>query len=44
MQIRDPKVDIEPYKGKEGLIDMQSAIENGTVPIFNAEEPPMMFD
>ena len=42
--IRDPKVDINPYSGTAGVIDMQDAIVNATVPVFNAEEPPMSFD
>ena len=42
--IRDPKVDINPYSDMNGVIDMQEAIENGTVPVFNPEVAPMSFD
>ena len=42
--IRDPKVDINPYSSMAGIIDMQGAIENGTVPVFNSEVQPMSFD
>ena len=42
--IRDPKVDINPYSGMSGVIDMQEAIINGTVPVFNSEVAPMSFD
>ena len=42
--IRDPKVDINPYSSMAGIIDMQGAIENGSVPVFNSEIQPMSFD
>ena len=42
--IRDPKVDINPYSSMDGVIDMQEAIENGKVPVFNSEVGPMSFD
>ena len=42
--IRNPKIDIHPYKSHEGVIDMYEAIVNAYVPIFNAEEQPLQFD
>ena len=42
--IRDPKIDINPYTDMSGVIDMQEAIINGTVPVFNSEVAPMSFD
>ena len=42
--IRDPKVDINPYSSMAGVIDMEEAIANGTVPVFNSEVQPLSFD
>ena len=42
--IRDPKIDINPYSGQIGVIDMKEAIINASVPTFDVEEPPISFD
>jgi len=44
VEIRDPKIDINPYSSMEGVIDIQEALEKQIVPIFNREQLPITFE